>query len=184
MKAKHLILPLGILLLAGGGFCYWSMFVAEINSDRQIRVSGNIETTEVQIAFKIAGRVGERFFDEGQKVKAGDVVAKLDTADLQCNVALREAEFNVASAAYAALKAGSRPQEIAEAGASTAAAAAEVDRATADFQRLATLFARKTISATEYDTSNAAREIAVQKYNEAKERLSLVREGPRKEQIK
>ena len=210
MKAKRLILPLGILLLAGAGLAYWSMFVSGDNSDKQIRVSGNIETTEVQIAFKIAGRVVKRRFDEGQKVKAGAVVAKLDTADLQFNVDLRKAEFDVASAAYAALKAGSRPQEIdaaraalekadhaladllvgsrpqeiASAKAALAAATAEVDRSEADFRRSTTLFERKNISAEEYDAAKAAREIAVQKYNEAKEQLSLVQEGPRKEQIK
>jgi HlyD family secretion protein len=210
MKAKRLFLLLGILLLAGGGFAYWSLFVSDDHSDKQIRVSGNIETTEVQIAFKIAGRVVERCFDEGQKVKAGEIVAKLDTADLQCNVDLRKAEYDVAAAAYAALKAGSRPQEIeaaraafekadhaladllvgsrpqeiAAAKAALASAAADVDRSEADFRRSTTLFERKTISAEEYDAVKAAREIAVQKYNESKEQLSLVQEGPRKEQIK
>lgn len=209
MKAKRLILLLGILLLAGGALATWSLLVSDDNSDKQIRVSGNIETTEVQIAFKIAGRVVERLFDEGQKVKADEVVARLDTADLQCNVDLRKAEYDVASAAYAALKAGSRPQEIdaaraalekadhaladllagsrpqeiAAAKAAVAAAAAEVDRSEADFRRSTTLFERKTISAEEYDAAKAAREIAVQKYNESKEQWSLVQEGPRKEQI-
>ena len=39
-------------------------------------------------------------------------MAQLDTADLQCNVALRQADLGVAEAALAALEAGSRPQEI------------------------------------------------------------------------
>ena len=52
----------------------------------EIRVSGNIETTEAQVAFKIAGRVEKRLFDEGQMVHQGQEVAELDTADLKCNV--------------------------------------------------------------------------------------------------
>ena len=63
------------------------------------------------MAFKIAGRVEKRLVDEGQMVKQGEVVAVLDTADLQCNVALRQAEVETAKAALAELLAGSRIED-------------------------------------------------------------------------
>src|SRR5580658_310072 len=48
----------------------------------RILVSGNIELTEVDIAFKTAGRLIERNVDEGETVKKGMVVARLDRDQL------------------------------------------------------------------------------------------------------
>jgi HlyD family secretion protein len=208
MKPKLLILVLAVLLAAGAA-AYYGFFVVGGVSDGRIRVSGNIETTEVQIALKIAGRVEQRTFDEGEMVKQGQVVARLDTADLQCNVALRRAELHVAEAALAALEAGSRreeidaaksawrkavaaladleagsrPQEIRVAEAAVAAAAADADRWKANFGRATALFRRKTISEEEFDAARAAYRVAVEKHNEAVEQLRLAKEGFRKDQI-
>ncbi len=44
----------------------------------RIRISGNIEMTEVNIAFKIPGKLALREVNEGDTVKAGQVVARLD----------------------------------------------------------------------------------------------------------
>ena len=55
----------------------------------RIVVSGNIELTEVNIAFKTAGRLIERTVDEGDTVKKGQVIARLDRDQL---VAQRDRE--------------------------------------------------------------------------------------------
>jgi HlyD family secretion protein len=44
----------------------------------RIRISGNIELTEVDVAFKTAGKLVELAVDEGDRVKAGQVVARID----------------------------------------------------------------------------------------------------------
>jgi HlyD family secretion protein len=178
------------------------------SSDR-IHVSGNIETTEAQVAFKIAGRVEKRYFDEGQMIQQGKRVAELDATDLECNVALRRAEVRAAQATLNALlvgsrpeekeaaraatkqaahtladlEAGSRPQEIVVAEAAVMAAAAELNRLQADYGRATILSERKTITAQEYDAVRAATDVAVEKHRQALEQLKLVREGSRKEQI-
>ncbi|HEY9141772.1 MAG TPA: efflux RND transporter periplasmic adaptor subunit, partial [Bryobacteraceae bacterium] len=48
----------------------------------RIQVSGNIELTEVNIGFKTAGRLIERTVDEGALVKNGQLIARLDSAEL------------------------------------------------------------------------------------------------------
>jgi len=63
---------------------------------RTIRVSGNIELNEVQIAFKTSGRLVERAVDEGDTVKKGMVIARLDRDQL-----LRQKEREQASLAAA-----------------------------------------------------------------------------------
>lgn len=210
MKMIPRVLILAILLAAAGGTAYW-WFVLKPRglADGQIRVSGNIETTEAQVAFKIPGRVIERPVDEGYVVREGQLVARLETADLECNIKLRRAELGVAEAALAALKAGSRPQEIEEARAAyekashvladleagsrpqeieaakaaVAAAAAEMIRTQADFRRAKTLFESKTISAEEFDAARAASDVAVEKHKQAAEQLKLTEEGFRKQRI-
>ena len=115
MKTKLPLLVIVVLLIAGGATAYWYWGKDHAASDGRIRVSGNIEATETQVAFKIAGRVEERLFDEGMRVEQGEVIAILETADLQCSVDLSRAELKVTDAALAKLLAGSRPEEIAAA---------------------------------------------------------------------
>ena len=66
----------------------------------RILVSGNIELTEVDIAFKTAGRLIERDVDEGDTVKKGMVVARLDRDQL---VQQREAQVATLQTAEAQL---------------------------------------------------------------------------------
>ena len=47
-----------------------------------IRISGNIELTEVKVAFKISGKMTERLVDEGERVEAGQLIARLDREQL------------------------------------------------------------------------------------------------------
>src|SRR3990172_1457839 len=85
------------------------------NSNHLVRVSGNIEVTDAELSFKIPGKVAERLVSEGETVQDAQVVARLDSAELEQEAALRSAEVQAAQAALAGLQAGSRPEEIAQA---------------------------------------------------------------------
>ena len=209
MIARLRLLAIVIILAAAGGTAYWHFGMNRISTKGEIRVSGNIEATEAQVSFKIAGRVVTRLVDEGDLVKEGQVIAKLDTADLQCNVDLRRAEVQAAEAALAALvagsrlqeiesaksgmeraghaladlEAGSRPQEIAAAEAAVRATTAETSRLQSDLRRATELYQRKVISAENYDAARAMHDVAAEKKRQAEEQLKLLQEGSRKEQI-
>jgi HlyD family secretion protein len=66
----------------------------------RIVVSGNIELTQVDIAFKTAGRLIERKVDEGDSVKKGDVIARLDQEQLLHQRDTAEAALQTAKAQY------------------------------------------------------------------------------------
>jgi membrane fusion protein YbhG len=80
MKKKILIPAIGLIGLGVAG----AVIFRNANRPREskIVVSGNIELNEVSIAFKTAGRLIERTVDEGDPVKPGQVIARLDRDQL------------------------------------------------------------------------------------------------------
>ncbi|MBA4395487.1 MAG: hemolysin secretion protein D, partial [Desulfobacca sp.] len=85
MKKKIIILAiLAIIGVAVWTFYFKNRQPPDLNT---VRVSGNIEITDVAVSFKIPGRVEKRMVSEGEMVKAGQVVARLDNQDLSQEVA-------------------------------------------------------------------------------------------------
>jgi HlyD family secretion protein len=148
-----------------------------------IRVSGNIEVTAVEASFRIPGRVSERLVDEGEKVSAGQLIARLESDDLAHEVARRRADLQAAQAVLAEHMAGSRNEEIAQAEAILAAAQAEAKRVADDFRRQEELFRREVIPQQRYDAARAAYDTSRAQLSQAGEALALVRKGPRRERI-
>lgn len=95
MRRRVLLLP---VVVAAGALILWLR--REPSHTGAIRISGNIELTEVHISFKIAGRLVERLVDEGQSVRKGMVVARLDQEQL---LSQRERERAAVAAAESAL---------------------------------------------------------------------------------
>jgi HlyD family secretion protein len=96
---------------------------------------------------------------------------------------VRTAELRSAQAHLAALVAGSRPQEIQEARAAVADAKAQHDQAQADWDRAQDLFKNDDISKQQYDQYRARLDSTAAILRQADEKLALVVEGPRKEDI-
>ncbi len=148
-----------------------------------ITVSGNIEVIDAQLSFKIPGRLVERAVDEGDHVTAGQLIARLDDTELVQQLDARRAELAAAEAALAELLAGSRPQEIAAAEAALRSAEAVRDRTRLEARRQQDLRATDVATDRELENAQAQLHVAEAQVNEARERLALVREGPRKETI-
>jgi HlyD family secretion protein len=78
---KRIIIVILVLLAAIGAYLLISKEAGK-NSKNQIMVSGNIELTEINIAFKTSGRLIERPVDEGDSVKKLQLIARLDRDQL------------------------------------------------------------------------------------------------------
>lgn len=209
MKLRFVVAGVLLLAVAGAAAGYWYWIADDQAPGGIVPVSGNIEVTDAEVSFKIPGRVEQRAVDEGELVEQGELVARLDSSDLECEVAIRLAELEQARAKLAELEAGSRVEEIAAAEAATrkaraalavleegsrrqeiaraeaavSSAAVERDRLSAEFRRAKELFERKAISAEEFDRSKAAYEVAIERLREATEQFDLVKEGPRRQRI-
>ena len=149
-----------------------------------LTLSGNLEVNDAQLGFQTAGRVVERAVSEGEHVTAGRLVARLDDAEQQEQVAVRRAELAAAEAALAELEAGSRPQEIAAAAATLRSTEAERDRAKLDYTRQQELRHKEVISDRDFEAVSAQLKVAEAHVAEAAERLKLTQEGPRVETIR
>ncbi|ACB74204.1 HlyD family efflux transporter periplasmic adaptor subunit [Opitutus terrae] len=153
------------------------------SSNDALVLSGNIEVVDAQLGFKVPGRVVARTVDEGARVTAGQLIARLDDAEQTQELALRRAELAAVEAVLAELEAGSRPQEIAAALAGLHSAEAERDRARLDFTRAQELRARDVIADRDFETAQALLKVAEARAAEAGERLALLQAGPRTETI-
>lgn len=181
MNKRLLIIP--VLLAAAGAAAYAYLQLRPEVDPNLIRVSGNIEVTDVEVSFRMPGWVEARPASEGELIREGDLVARLDSTELAQEVALREAEVAAFDAELAALVAGSRPQEIAAAQAAVARAQAEVERAKLEFERQKSLRERRVASEQTFEAARSTHEAAVAGLQETREQLDLVREGPRQEEI-
>ncbi|MDH5202212.1 MAG: efflux RND transporter periplasmic adaptor subunit [Nitrospirota bacterium] len=153
------------------------------HGEGMIVLSGNVEVTEANIGFKLSGRVVELLVDEGYKVKKGDILARLDNAELASIVTQNRASLQEALTRLAELRAGSRTQEIEQARANVSSAEAELIKAKKDYERYETLYRNDAISAQQMDASKKTYDVTVSQHKKALETLSLVKEGPRKEEI-
>jgi len=179
MNRRRAIL-LGAAAVAIGAVLFGWARLGDRRGDGAIRISGNVEVTDVDVSFKVPGRVKTRLVDEGMPVVAGQVVATLDSDDLEREVGLREAEAAAVRAALAELRAGSRPQEIKAAEAAVERAEAEADRLARDYDRTGALYARDAVARREFEAAKAGADVAQARLKEANENLLLVREGPRR----
>ncbi|HQP93517.1 MAG TPA: biotin/lipoyl-binding protein, partial [Thermoanaerobaculia bacterium] len=139
-----------------------------------LRISGTIEITDVQASFKVGGRVAERAVSEGEGVEAGQILARLDDAELAHEVAIRRAELAAAGAVLAELEAGTRPEEIDRARAELARAQAEAVRARSEHERQEGLYAREVISARELEVAQTADRVARAQVAAAETQLALL----------
>jgi HlyD family secretion protein len=95
---KRIILAIVLLAAAGAVFAYRT---AGRKPSNRIVVSGNIELTEINIAFKTAGRLIERTVTEGDYVKKGQLIARLDRDQLSAQREREQAGLVSSESQYA-----------------------------------------------------------------------------------
>ena len=93
------------------------------------RATGYVEATEVRVAAEVGGRLTEVKVAEGDRVSAGDVIARIDTSDTELALRRAKADREQAQAQLSLVRAGSRPEDIRQAAAQVQSAQAEVNGA-------------------------------------------------------
>jgi HlyD family secretion protein len=180
---KRIIGVIFIVLIIAAGFWVWKNYYGRQEDKEALLLSGNVEVTEVKVGFTLAGRVVELPWEEGQVVQKGALLARLDRGEQASIIAQNRAAIQEAKSRLEELKAGSRPQEVAQAQALLKAHEAELTRLKKDYDRSEILYKNGAISASQLDMAKSAFETKSAQQKNAAESLNLIKEGPRKESI-
>ena len=144
---------------------------------------GNVDIRQVDLGFRVSGRIAKVLFEEGDLVKPGDVVAVLDKASYEASLAAAMAQLLQAEENFAKLKHGNRPQEIEEARATVREQQATLENAEIIFKRQSEQVKIGSTSQQAYDDALTEKIKAGANLKSAQEALSLAIEGFRKEDI-
>lgn len=172
-KLRLLIILLVIAALVGTAYWYFNQNPEQLSQlQHQVglitgteasgvqSVSGYIETEEVNMAAETGGRITRLLADEGDFVKAGQVIVELDTALLETQIRQAEAKIATAKAQLAKIEAGVREEEIAKAEAAVAVAEANVAAASTKWQDAITLRDNPQELDMQIDAAQTALELA------------------------
>ncbi len=182
-RSRRVTVVLVLLAVAVGLVLLYRLVPTSGERPGRLQLSGNIEVTDAEVSFRIPGHVRERLVREGERVARGAVVARLESADLEHEVALRQAEAANARALLAEMTAGYRAEEVAQVRAAHAQASAELSRAESDWHRQQALFEQGLVTAREAEAARTTFEVAQGRTREARERLGMLSKGYRPEQV-
>jgi HlyD family secretion protein len=183
MRKKAAVLVLLVLLIAAAVAGWKIVGNAKSKQERDLRLFGDVDIREVALGFRVAGRVAEVLRDEGDAVHAGDVVARLDDDPNRREMAEANARVGSSRARLQLLQAGYRPQEIAQARAALRERETTLANDERLFRRQQELFESHTVSPQERDDARARFEESQARVQSAREQLSLLDAGYRKEDI-
>lgn len=148
-----------------------------------IYASGTIEAREVLISARVGGEVKALHVERSQKLKAGDIIAELDTKPYEIKLKEAESALEMARQNYLKLKKGLRPKEVRQVKSSLSAAQSQYELARQTLERQKELLARGAVSQHEVDIAQAQFELAQAQLTSAKAQYDLAREGARSEDI-
>jgi HlyD family secretion protein len=144
-----------------------------------VKLSGRLEAPTVDLAPKVAGRVVEVRVREGDRVKAGDLLVRLDLGDTALAVERDRRGLESSEARYQDLEAGSRESEIKAAEHEVADRKAALDLAKPEFERQQILLSKKVGTPRDVEVARANLERAEANLKMSEERLRVLREGSR-----
>lgn len=181
--SKKIAVPVLLLAAAAAGLAWWLAGRGEEGAEPALEASGTVEATEAQLGFPPGGRLAEVRVGEGDRVAAGEVVARLAAAEAEARLAQAEAQVRAARARLAELQRGSRSEEVEQARATARAAEVRLEDARDDLARTRRLYEGGAVSRQAFDDARVRLELSEREAERAREQLELLRRGPRGEQI-
>lgn len=180
--ARWILVLLALLAIAA---VLWWRF-GRPQSPSRLLLYGNVDLRQIDLPFNDSERVAQVLVQEGDQVRAGQLLARLDSSRLEPQVAKAQAQVAAQRQALLRLQHGNRPQEIAEARANVAAASADAVNAQSQYQRVQSLAEKssgRAVSRQDLDAAKEAAEAAQARLIENQKALALEQIGPRREDI-
>lgn len=171
------LVALGVAAASTHGFGMWA------HKDQTLKLYGNVDVRQIDLAFRVPGRISTMGVDEGAKVKSGAELARLDTRPLSDVIAVQTAQIAQAEANLAKRQNGNRVQDIAAARAALGIQQANLAKAQAEYVRQRGLVGSGAVSQKQFEQARADYEAARAQVAQAQAALSLQRVGSRTEDV-
>jgi len=179
IKKGYIILSLPVLILV----IALSFLVFSKANDEYIEMNGIIETTEVDVASKIPGRIDSIFVDKGDFVKKGDIIAKLESKEMVAKVEQTKGMMEAAKSKLEMVRNGARIEEKTQVENLYNQAKEQFSYAEKTYKRFKQLYDEGVISAQEYDGMLFKYNSAKEQMDAAKAKYDMVMKGARYEEL-
>ena len=163
---KRIIVILVVLACAAGGI--WWLYDGKRQPSDLLTLYGNVDIRQVDVGFRVGGRVTELFKEEGDAVKTGERLARLDAKPY-------EEVFDQAAAQLS--------EDIEQARATLSGAQAVYANAASNLRRVERLRQQNAVSQQSLDEARASYGDALSRRNAAREQLQLMESGYRSEDV-
>lgn len=185
-RPRAYLLPILLVAAAGlgwAGYEHQGFGLLRPSAPAALTMNGNVDIRQVDLGFRVSGRIAAIEVEEGARVAADAVLAALDVAPLRDALAASEAQVASLAAQLERLRNGNRPQDIAQAEARLTELQSQLVKARLDFERRVALVRTGAVSRSDYDAARAQNEAMAAQVRQAEQALSLQRAGARAEDI-
>ncbi len=183
MKRLIRIIILVVLVSAVILSVRWFLNAEGNQSASELRIYGNIDIRKADLAFNEQERIAQVLVEEGDRVTAGQVLARLQTNRLEAQIREIQAKIAAQQEVVKRLVAGTRPQEIEQVRAEVAAAQARVKNTMKNYERVSKTSGAGATSRQALDNARALLDVDQAQLKVKEKALNLALEGPRKEDI-
>src|SRR5215471_13956862 len=142
-----------------------------------------ITAHKIELASKVSGRVAWIGVEKGDKVKQGQPLVRLEDEEFRAHVTEAQGQLNSLKARLLALENGSRPEETARSQADLEQVRADLENARVTLNRTRTLVEQGILAKQQLDDAQARYDAQVARYASFEKSYTLVRTGPRREDI-
>jgi len=182
LNRRLVIIAVVVVAAIGGGVYYWKQRAAN-DPQAAFTMWGNVDVHQVELAFRVSGRIAKLDVDEGDRVTPGAELAKLDSVPFETDVAAATAQVAMAQAQFDKATRGYRSEEIAQAAAAVRQREADLANAKVTDERLKGLFPQGAVTRQDMDNADARVRESDAQLASAREQLALVTRGSRIEDI-
>ena len=173
-----------LILLAAIGCAGCDATSAQVGDKVVVAAPGRLEGGErMPIGAAVSGVVAEVLVHEGERVAAGQLVARISCENLEKELDARKGFLGAAEAALARTVNGPRPEEIGIGIANVGLAEARAEEAGISLRRATALVEGVTITKAQVDQAKRDARMATALLEEARARLALLKAGSRQEDI-
>lgn len=179
IKKGYIILSLPVLIV----IIALAFIAFSKANDEYLEISGIIETTEIDVASKIPGRIDSIYFDKGDMVKKGDIIAKLESKEMVAKVEQTKGLMEAAKSKLEMVRNGARVEEKTQVEKLYNQAKEQYEYAEKTYNRFKELHKEGVISSQEYDGMLFKYNSAKDQMDAAKAKYDMVMKGARYEEI-